>query len=79
MARRHSSKPIFDEGPSDEDLDRFGGVTTTCTHCGTELYDDVAVCWKCGMALGSARKGGLPPWALAVLLLLVVALGLTIF
>jgi hypothetical protein len=40
-----------DEGPSDADLERFGHVTTKCPACGTEIMDDVAICYKCGHAI----------------------------
>lgn len=52
----------LDDGPSDADIERFSDVTQTCPSCGTTLYDDVEVCWKCGHALGSERRQGLPLW-----------------
>lgn len=40
-----------DEGPTDEDLDRFGGEaersTGFCPHCGAELSDLADICPKC--------------------------------
>jgi hypothetical protein len=56
------------EGPSEADLERFGDVTVTCPECGTELFDDVALCWKCGRAVGSgaAGEGKTPKWAVVV-------------
>ena len=53
----------LDEGPSEADLEQFGGVTRPCPECKTELYDDAAVCWKCGHALSSEPKG-LPVWVM---------------
>jgi hypothetical protein len=66
------------DGPSEADLERFGGVTINCAGCGTELLDDVQECWKCGRAVGAAKgshESGLPTWAVlttVVLVLLVV-------
>jgi len=53
----------LDEGPSEADLEQFGGVTRPCPECKTDLYDDAAVCWKCGHALSSEPKG-LPVWVM---------------
>ena len=37
------------EGPSQEDLDRFGQARTGyCPHCGEEVWDDVEKCPHCG-------------------------------
>jgi hypothetical protein len=65
-----------DGGPSEDDIARFGDVTVKCPECGTELYDDVALCWKCGRAVSGGREGegrGAPVWiALTVLILVAV-------
>lgn len=53
----------LDEGPSEADLEQFGGVTRPCPACKTDLYDDAAVCWKCGHAINSEPKG-LPVWVM---------------
>jgi len=66
-----------DEGPSDEDLRTFGGVTQACPACRTELYDDAELCWKCGHALGIDRRG-VPIWAFVVAVLLLGLLGYAI-
>jgi len=55
----------LDEDPSPEDVEVFGDVTVKCPKCGSVLYDDAELCWKCGHALSSADKG-LPTWALWV-------------
>jgi hypothetical protein len=64
----------LDEGPSEADVARFGDVTIKCPECGTELYDDVALCWKCGRAVGPGaaedRKGP-PVWMMVVVVVLV--------
>lgn len=56
----------MDDGPSEDDLDRFSGVTQTCWRCGTELYDDAATCWNCqaDVGPGSGPRGGPPRWAI---------------
>jgi ribosomal protein L37E len=52
----------LDEGPSAEDLERFGGETIRCRRCGTEVYDEAEWCHRCGEVLGEdARR--LPRWA----------------
>jgi hypothetical protein len=53
----------IDEGPSEADLEKFGGVTRPCPECGTELYDDAEICWKCGHAISGESKG-LPIWVI---------------
>lgn len=66
-----------DDGPSEDDLDRFGGVTQTCWRCGTELYDDATVCWHCQASVGpgAGPRKGTPVWAIvgAVVLAVVIA------
>jgi predicted nucleic acid-binding Zn ribbon protein len=61
---RPASGPVEDyespdddpEAPSEEDIARFSDVTVKCPECGTELFDDVAVCWKCGRALSETDR-----------------------
>lgn len=62
------------EAPSEEDVARFSDVTVKCPECGTQLFDDVAVCWKCGHALSGRRKDDnkLSVW-LVVTVIVVVA------
>lgn len=75
MARRPARPPHddddLDEEPSVEDIERFSGVTRTCPQCGTELYDDAEVCWKCGHLL-SAKAGGPPRWVIIVAAVIIV-------
>src|SRR5688572_22974846 len=56
------------DGPSKEDIERFGDVTVKCPECGTELFDDVALCWNCGRPVGPGApgEGRVPVWAIAV-------------
>jgi hypothetical protein len=64
-----------DEGPTAEDIERFGSVTVTCKECGQDLFDDAAVCWNCGRAvLAGDRSGGLKPWVVLVAVLVVIGL-----
>ncbi len=63
MARRMKRDEI-DDGPSEEDLERFGDVTQTCPSCGTTLYDDAEICWKCGGAVQESLRPGIPKWVL---------------
>ncbi|MGE3109184.1 MAG: hypothetical protein AB7G11_15565 [Phycisphaerales bacterium] len=59
--------PLQDhEGPSDDDIARFGDVTQKCPECRAELYDDAEVCWKCGCAIsgGATRTRPIPTWML---------------
>ncbi len=71
-----SSRPLDDELPSAEDVERFGDVTQTCPECGAELYDDVTMCYACGSAVGpgARRQGRVPWWVLVVVGLLVLAM-----
>src|SRR5215831_9551483 len=80
---RPASGPVEDyespdedpDAPQAADVERFGDVTVKCPECGTELYDDVAVCWKCGRAL-SARDtdvAKVPTWAVATVIVVIVA------
>jgi uncharacterized protein (DUF983 family) len=65
----------LDEGPSPDDIERFGDVTVTCPECGTAMFDDVAICWKCGHAVGvnARREGGPPVWVVGAALLVILA------
>jgi uncharacterized protein (DUF983 family) len=73
MARRARRTPDdeVDEGPLEEDLERFGGVTRPCPKCGAELYDDVAVCWKCGHILGTQEDEKGRPWVIITAIVVV--------
>jgi hypothetical protein len=62
-----------DEGPSQADVERFGDVTTKCPECGTELYDEAAVCWKCGHAIGDPAFKPMSRWTIVAIGLVVLA------
>lgn len=52
----------LDEGPSAEDLERFGGETIRCRRCGAEVYDEAEWCHRCGEVFGEGERR-LPRWA----------------
>lgn len=58
-----------DEGPSEADIQRFSDATRTCPDCSTEVYDDAALCWKCGSAM-KAKQSSPPAWAIIVAMVL---------
>lgn len=61
------------EVPSDEDMERFSGVTRNCPACKTEVYDEAQLCHNCGHAFGtSTDSGGLPTWAVVTVFGLIV-------
>ncbi len=70
--------PPDDEGPSPEDLERFGGVTQTCPSCGKDLYDDADVCWDCGHVLMAKTGKPIPTWAYVIGVIAVAAMLLAI-
>jgi len=79
MTRRTMKRPdVLDEGPSEEDLQAFGDVTRECPACKSEIYDDVAICWKCGHAL-TRKSSGPPKWVIGVVLCILLAFVLTYF
>ncbi len=67
-----------DEGPTEADVERFGGVTRRCPECGTELYDDTELCWSCGHALASGSGRNLPLLALIIVAIMMAALVLAL-
>ncbi len=63
----------IDEGPSPDDVERFADVTVRCKECGTELFDDVQMCYQCGRAvMGEDRTKRLPPWVLVIIVLIAI-------
>lgn len=45
-----------DEGPSEADLARFGGVILSCPNCTTDVHDEAALCPTCGYAMGDVAS-----------------------
>ena len=76
VARRITRRedPEFDDAPTPEDMERFSDVTQKCPHCGTELYDDAEVCWKCGLAVTQPVRRTGQVWTIVVIVLLIVAM-----
>lgn len=65
--------PVGDhEGISEEDMERFSGVTRECPECRTEVYDEAELCHSCGhhFTAGDSSKG-LPTWAVVALVVVV--------
>lgn len=60
------------EGPSAEDLDRFGDEFTACPNCGSLIYDQAEICPRCGEAI--IRQAHRPPiWVWIALILALAA------
>lgn len=53
------------QGPSREDMERFGDEFVTCPECGSLVYDQAEVCQACGRALHDEPKGT-PMWAIGI-------------
>ncbi len=65
------------EGPSAEDLHRFGDEFTRCASCGHDFYDQSPVCPNCGHLVQQADKP-VPLWVLLTggVILVLIGLGL---
>ena len=50
------SEGLDPEGPSAQDLDRFGSELDTCPNCASTIYDQSEMCPECGWYLGEAPK-----------------------
>lgn len=64
------------EGPSAEDLDRFGGETRTCPHCASEVWDQAVRCHVCGEEIDRPPHDATPPlpmWAWIALFFILAA------
>lgn len=81
MAKRRIRQPDDeeDDGPSAADLERFSDVTRRCPECGTEVYDEAEVCWKCGRAFLRADGAGPPLWVIVVAALVLVGIVVMMF
>lgn len=61
-----------DDGPSADDLEKFGGVTRSCPSCGKDVYDDAVSCYHCGADMETPRHAQMPKvWIVVVVLLLI--------
>ena len=43
-----STMTYTDDGPSNEDIERFDSETGWCPECGAEVWDDATICQSCG-------------------------------
>jgi len=75
---------MHDEGPSEDDLKRFGGDSGYCQNCGEEIWDDVEVCPKCGQHVAgqvSSREpieqGCRKQWIIMIVIAVLIGLLLT--
>lgn len=62
------------EGPSADDLERFGSEFRTCRNCGADVYDQAEVCPKCLSPMNAPRATGMPTWAILAACIVLVAL-----
>ncbi len=51
---------MIDEGPSQEDIRRFGGDSAYCPDCGAEVWHDADVCSKCGNIITGGTRSRKP-------------------
>lgn len=73
----------IDEGPSEEDLRRFGSETAHCPDCGAEVWDSAEVCPKCFAYLGgnTSSKSAAQSWfdrKIFVLIIILLIIGMFI-
>lgn len=72
------SEGLDPEGPSAEDLDKFGSELDTCPHCGSTIYDQSEMCPQCGWYLGAEPKT-VPIWVFVGVFGLVALMLLWVF
>lgn len=65
-------EPLDPEGPSPEDIERFGDEHVTCPACKAAVYDQTDLCPECGHAL-LAPPSGPSIWVILTGLLVLVA------
>lgn len=74
MAGYDDEHEAFDEldpeGPSADDIARFDRDTEGCPACGTEVYDEAAVCPACGELLTTETTKTRPLTIIVVVLIL---------
>lgn len=69
-----------DEGPTQADIEKFGGDSRPCPHCGAMVYDDAEWCHKCGQVLGDGvEKPVSKRWVIVAVVLLVLVLTFVAF
>ncbi len=64
---------LHPDGPSAEDLDRFGDEFRTCPNCGHQIYDQAEICPHCREAIID-RPGSTPLWVWITVILALVGI-----
>jgi hypothetical protein len=74
-SRKRAVREEIDEGPSEDDVERFGDVTRMCPECGKDVFDDAAVCYHCGYAFERTTAGSTrsKTWVVVVVVVIVIA------
>jgi uncharacterized protein (DUF983 family) len=62
------------DAPRLEDVEQFSDATRRCPECGTDVYDEAEVCYKCGYAFGDSKEGEAKPWVVWVVVAIVIAI-----
>ncbi len=62
------------DAPRLEDVEDFSDATRRCPECGTDVYDEAEVCFKCGHAFGDSKEAQTKPWVVWVILVVVAAI-----
>ena len=66
---------MTDEGPSLDDLNRFGGDTAYCPECGEEIWDQAEFCPRCRAFL-AGHTSSRPPEASAIQRRIIIAIAI---
>ena len=61
------------EGPSADDLDRFGDEIIACASCGRDVYDQAEVCPYCGGFVHKTRRAA-SPWMMIAVAVVILAI-----
>lgn len=72
-----------DEGPSNEDIERFSRDTARCADCGAEVWDSAEICPKCYAYLGgnTSKESPAQKWfdrKIFVLIIILLVIGMFI-
>ena len=75
---------MIDEGPSIDDLNRFGSDEAHCPECGEEIYDQAEYCPKCHAYLAGNTSSRSPverefrgKWYILIAIILLIVFVLT--
>jgi hypothetical protein len=71
---------VRDEGPSEDDIERFSRDTAYCPDCGAEVWDAAEVCPECHAYIGGNTRSRSPlqhwfqqKWMVLIVILLFIA------